>query len=772
MSVAVVMPAYCEEDSLAATVADFLAVLDGSDHRVIVVNDGSSDATGQVAESLARRFPGRVLVVHHAANEGYGAAVRTGIQAALERTEAALIFLTDSDGQFRARQLPLFVEVAGTERADAVIGYRSRRADPPARRLLGWLWTRLCRTLRRIRVRDMGCAYKLLDRRLLETVSLYGDAATISPELMAKISARGARVIQRPVDHFPREHGHQTGAQPRVVVRSLLGLGGLWANMFRHSTSGRAVQRLLHPRDVPLAWLTVAAIVLAVAGGWYFADVPLSYPDAVSHLLIPRRVLESPTPGLAQLGGVWLPFPHLLALPLIWVDSWYLAGSAGSLISMTAYVLTTRYLYRTAHLLTSSRAAGLAAGAAFMLCPSALYLQSTPMTELPLLVCLAAATYHLTRWCRTWAPGQLAAAGLATLLATLTRYEAWVFVPAAGAVVAAVTWRRSPRGGRLRRVEAHLIFFGLLACAGVAAWLAWNTVIFGDPLFFHRGEFSKSSLWVSADEVTTGDWAVSALTYAYAVVGNMGLVLPLLGLCGLAVHLLRRRSSAPLALLILAPFFVFALYDGQRPLHVEEITGDLYNVRFGLIMLLPVALFTGGLAAEVRTAVTALRLRAGRLRAGRVPAAGLRTLGHALLGVVIVACAATVMISGTDTRREAEGFRATVVESANSKAAQWLGAHYDGGRVLMASFGNETVTFDSHLPLSSILYEGSFRLWEPALRDPMANHVRWIHLRRTPGNEDPVWKALGDSARLRPYTLMYEDAYRRIYRLSGTRSST
>ncbi|WP_219826000.1 glycosyltransferase family 2 protein [Nonomuraea typhae] len=763
MSLAVVMPAYCEEGNLEATVMDFLSVLEGGENQIIVVNDGSLDATGVVAEDLATRFPGRVSVVHHETNQGYGAAVRTGIHAALERTDAELIFLTDSDGQFLARQLPWFVEVAGKERADAVVGYRMRRADPLARRVCGWLWTRMGRALLRVRVRDVDCAYKLLDRRLLENVSLYGDAATISPELLAKVQARGARVVQRPVEHFPREHGHQTGLNPAVVLRSLLGLVRLWAGMFRHSPLGRAAQRLIRPHDPALAVLTVVAAVLSVVAYVWFANVPLSYPDAVSHLLISRRVLESPTPGLAQLGGVWLPLPHLLALPLIWIDAWYLSGLAGSLISMTAYVLTARYLYKTAHLLTRSRAAGLAAGAAFALCPGALYLQSTPMTELPLLACLAAAVYHLTRWSVAWEHRHLAAAGLAAMLATLTRYEAWVFVPAATVVVAAITWIRSSREGRLRRVEAHVIYFALPAFAGIAGWLAWNVVIFGDPFFFHHGEFSRASLWVSGAEVTAGSWGVSALTYVYAVLGNMGPALPILALCGLAVHLWRRRSAVPLTLLVFLPFFVFTLYGGQRPLHVEEITGDLYNVRFGLVMLLPVALLVGGLVAEIRPAVTALRLRLAR-----VPAARVRGLGQIAAGAVIVACCVAATASGIDTRREAEAFRATEVEHAAARAAQWLKRNYTGGDVLMATFGNETMTFDSHVPLPSIVYEGSFRRWQPALRDPAANGIRWIHLRQAEGRQDQVWRALDGSAALRPYTLVYEDHYRRIYRKADT----
>ena len=109
-----------------------LATLAGAaePHHVVIVNDGSPDATGEVADRLAARYPERVIVVHHPVNRGYGAAVRTGIEAALDQTDSRRLFLTDSDGQFRAAQLPDFIREARTERADAVIGYRKKRADP------------------------------------------------------------------------------------------------------------------------------------------------------------------------------------------------------------------------------------------------------------------------------------------------------------------------------------------------------------------------------------------------------------------------------------------------------------------------------------------------------------------------------------------------------------------------------------------------------------------------------------------------------------------
>ena len=118
-------------------------------------------------------------------------------------------------------------------------------------------------------------------------------------------------------------------------------------------------------------------------------------------MLIARRVLDASTPGTAQLGAVWLPLPHLLILPVIWIDPRYYSGLAGSLVSMLSYVLTARYLYLTGTGLTGNKVAGLVAAAFFALNPNVLYLQSTPMTELLLIACIAATIYHLMGWCQT-----------------------------------------------------------------------------------------------------------------------------------------------------------------------------------------------------------------------------------------------------------------------------------------------------------------------------------------------------------------------------------
>jgi Glycosyl transferase family 2/Dolichyl-phosphate-mannose-protein mannosyltransferase len=749
--VAVVMPAYGEEENLATTVRDFLDTLAaaGVPHAVVVTNDGSKDRTGEVLDELVRAHPGRVVAVHHDGNQGYGAAVRSGIEAALGQTDLRWLLLTDSDGQFHADDVIRFLQVQRSERADAVIGYRQRRADSPLRKINAWLWTRMSRVVLRVRSRDVDCAFKLVDRRLLDGVHLTGEAAAISPELLAKISVNRARIVQHPVGHYPREHGEETGAHLSVIVRSLASLASVYLQLLRRSVQRSWLRRLFWPADPALAGVTIAAVLLAVAGYLFFLNegAVLAYKDANSHLLIARRVLESPTAGLAQLGGVWLPLPHLLSLPLVWNDWLYTTGLAGAVVSMVAFVVTVRYLYLLGTALTNSRFGGLATALVFALNANALYLQSTAMTESLLFACVAATIYHLHEWCQHGRYRDLVATSAAILLATLTRYEGWVLCIA---VFVVVTYTELRRHRQYIRLEASLIFYSFIALAGIAGWLLWNTAIFHNPLYWQNGEYADSSLWVQSGEKAVGHLDVAASTYFLAGYHNVGLLTIVLGGAGLVMYVVRNRlqseSMAVYPLLVFGVFFVYALYSGQRPLHVKELGGELYNVRFGLIMLLPAAVFAGYL---VSVATTLVHERHARLAKG-----------------VAAACvvAATLALPGVVTLDEARDFRNSAWESANAAASAWLREHHDGGLTLMMSYENESVTFDSQVNTAAIVYEGSYRMWEPALRDPASMHIEWIYMRALPGQEDRVWKSLyGTPALTDSYDLVYDHGDRLIY---------
>ncbi|MBO3746600.1 glycosyltransferase [Streptosporangiaceae bacterium NEAU-GS5] len=747
--VAVVMPAYGEEDNIEATVEDFLRTLAGTPHKVIVVDDGSLDRTGEILDRLAERHPDHVIAAHHLVNRGYGAAVRSGITLALESTDLRRLLLTDSDGQFKAEDLPIMLKVQRTERADGVIGYRRHRADPPMRRINAFIWSQLSRLLLGTRSRDVDCAYKLLDRRLLDGVHLRGEAAAISPELLAKIRGTGTRIIEHPVGHYPRRHGDQTGARLSVILRSLVSLAAVYRDLVRDGRRWGRARRLLKPADPVLAMITLGAVVLSVVATVHYMsqDLVLSYKDAVSHVLIARRVVDSPTNGVAQLGGVWLPLPHLLAVPLVWIQAMYETGLASSVVSMIAYVVTVRYVYKLATAMaglrfSGNRVAGIAAAAVFGLNPNVLYLQATPMTEALLFACIAGAVYHLNEWCRTGRYVRLAVCSAWVALASLTRYEGWVLCLAVTAVVGYTALRRW-RG--YTRIEANLIFFGVVAYSGIIGWLGWNGIIFGNPLYWQTGEYAKPSLWVSAGDRTVGDIVISAKTYLIAMVDDIGWATLALGFAGLLLyaffHRLAAATAAPYTLVVFLPFYIYTLYAGQRPLHVTEIHGDLYNVRFGLVMALATAVFAGYV----------VRLAAGAV-AVRVAVAG-------------TVAASVFAVSGTATLAEPVAYLNSKGGRIDVGSASWLREHYDGGMVLMQNFGNELVVFGSRLPLGQVLYEGSFRKWEPALADPAGRDVRWIYMRSSKGAEDGVYRALYGTARLRDrYELLYQDADRLIYR--------
>src|SRR5881409_277729 len=152
-SLSAFFPAHNEEENLVPMAAALLSVLPAvaDEWELVVVDDGSEDATGRLADELAARHP-RVRVVHHRTNRGYGAAVRSGLAAA----RYDYVFFTDGDHQFDVRQIVRLIPAL--DRADAVVGYRAHRSDPALRRLNAAGWNLLVRRLLGLSVRDVNCA--------------------------------------------------------------------------------------------------------------------------------------------------------------------------------------------------------------------------------------------------------------------------------------------------------------------------------------------------------------------------------------------------------------------------------------------------------------------------------------------------------------------------------------------------------------------------------------------------------------------------------------
>ncbi len=215
VSISVFFPCYNEQGNVARVVGNALKVLDGlgADYEVIIVDDGSADETGRIADELAAQNS-RVRVVHHPHNRGYGAALQSGFRAATKE----LVFYTDGDGQFDMAEMPPLLGLIRDY--DIVSCYRLNRQDPLMRKINGWCWTQLVCLVFGLRWRDIDCAFKLYRRQIFDDMPLCSTGALIDTEVLARAARKGCKIVQRGVHHYPRTAGAQTGANLRVILRA------------------------------------------------------------------------------------------------------------------------------------------------------------------------------------------------------------------------------------------------------------------------------------------------------------------------------------------------------------------------------------------------------------------------------------------------------------------------------------------------------------------------------------------------------------------------
>jgi len=231
-------PAHNEAANLAGLVEEALATLPGlaEQFEIVIVDDGSKDATPALADELAAAHP-EVRAVHHPVNLGYGAALRTGFAAA----RFDHLAFTDGDRQFKVADIGRLIERLRAGDADAVVGFRIQRADPLVRTVYARLYRLANRIFFGLRVRDVDCACKLFKRAALDGVAVESGGAFFSAELLIKLRARGRRIDEVGVPHYARTAGSPTGAKPQVVFRAVR---DFWALRLRlWASPNRALDR-------------------------------------------------------------------------------------------------------------------------------------------------------------------------------------------------------------------------------------------------------------------------------------------------------------------------------------------------------------------------------------------------------------------------------------------------------------------------------------------------------------------------------------------------
>jgi hypothetical protein len=445
----------------------------------------------------------------------------------------------------------------------------------------------------------------------------------------------------------------------------------------------------------------------------------LLYGDAVAHLGIARRILDSRNPGLSQLGGVWLPLPHLLILPFVQKMEWWQNGLAGAWPSLLCYIVGVIGMYRLARWMMTPRWA-FAATAFYALNPNLLYLSTTAMTEplfLALIIWMTLLTVECVAAIRAAKPvlvaRRLLLIGLLILAAVFTRYDGWMF---GAAVWCTLTWQLSRNGGLYRKVGPSFVVLTLLAVAGPISWLAYNQHFFYDALDFMRGPYSAAAI----EKKTTPPgsqhyhgwhnpmWAFVLYTRTVqldAAAWEVGFVVMAAAIAGLVLTIRRRFVSSALLLWIPLPFYIYSIAYGSVPIFIPPLwPHSFYNSRYGMGMLPALALY----------ACFALEWLQRRLRSGKPLMA--RLLQPIVLSL-IAANSIFMMYSVPLVLKEAKANSTTRVAFETALARE-LKSYPAGVPILMYNSDHVGALQQAGIPLRQTLNEDDYDSWKAALAKP------------------------------------------------------
>lgn len=478
----------------------------------------------------------------------------------------------------------------------------------------------------------------------------------------------------------------------------------------------------------------------------FFLDngLGLSYNDARSHLDIGRRVVEGLKPGLAQLGSVWLPLPHLLMVPTIWNDFMWHSGLAGALQSMISFVVTGLLIYFFLKEIGVRILGRLVGILVFVANINVLYLQSTAMTELLLIATMMAGIYELLLWFKKGSILNLIQASFWIMLSTLIRYEGWFLFVFAALLIAIEVIRR--KGYKV--TEGVVLFFATLAGFGIALWVLWNLLIFKDPLYFIFGPYSahaqQEQLASAGVLATKGNLLFSIKIYLYALAYNSNTFILILGVIGAVVFWFDKKISASIkiaSLALFAPllFNILALYLGQSVLFIQGLSGNTwFNARYGIMLMPSIAIFVGYLVHKSNK---------------------LKYVLVGLMAFVLFFSFANMDAVTIDDARVGSS------QKNVSEVSGWLNnnAKDEKGFVLISAASHDAIIFSSGLPMKRFIHEGTGKYWESATTSP-DRWARWIIMRTNDVN-DQTFKLVSKTPGYTRYNLVKKYPFADIYEI-------
>lgn len=521
-------------------------------------------------------------------------------------------------------------------------------------------------------------------------------------------------------------------------------------------------------RDLLLVAAVASSVSLLSFFCYFQRGEILLYGDAVAHINIARRVFDSQTPGLLQLGTVWLPLPHLLMIPLLLSNWMWRSGVGGSIPSMIAYVVGVVGIFRfTRGLLEDdgckrsvARGGACLAAVVYGANPNLIYLQTTAMTEALYVALFIWAVVFFAEFLVQEYRGRagrqtgsetrshtLYRCALCLAGAELTRYDGWFLAAVVGATVVWMLVRRW--GDRAFRRMAVKFLVGIAAAP--MFWLGYNGAVYGDPLEFANGPYSTKAIEQrtaqpgypahpgAGNVVTAGSYFLKSAELNMAE-GNWGRIWIVVALAGLVlVRIKLRTRGAVLLLWVPLAFYALSIAYGGVPVFLPAWWPHTwYNLRYGLQFL---PLF----AVSAALVVPAIAVPKGASEKGR-PAPSLKRWPDTKLQMLAVS--AVVVVAGLSYfsvwTAQPLCFKEAWVNSRTklaleSSVASSIGMLPPNSHYLMYLGDHVGVFQQAGVPLRQVINEGNHRPW------------------KKPSDSEGLWeRALAAPARYADFVIAYD----------------
>lgn len=458
---------------------------------------------------------------------------------------------------------------------------------------------------------------------------------------------------------------------------------------------------------------------------FYLQNSLLVNYDAFARLNIARKIIDNLTPGISQLGGLWLPLPQLLFTPFVWNDFLWHSGFAGSIISILSFIFGAVYLAKTTYLITNSIKAAFIAWIVYVSNQNILLMQTTPMSESFFLCTLIMTTYFLTKWSKSKNTADLLLSALWIMTSTLTRYEGYFIL--IGSVVAVFLILLQQNWGRkgFNQIEGTLILFLTIAVYGIFLWCVYCLIFFKDPFIWLHFYSDTKNILIQTNKLDSvrQTYLGAFSTYFQASLLMSGLIVSLLGIAGfiaMSIILTRKalnkealQSYIPAYVISSSLFFmlVYGYKSGLIPgIEFHHITLSTIfdkslnhyfhynspNIRYGLTIAPFIALFAGFFVYK-----------------------------RNILFIASLILVIFQIFTNFYTPLYLQFSIPKAQQYVYLQPAIWLEKNYDEGLILISASRHEDIMFQTQVPYKNFIHEGTRNYWKESLNNPDL-YATWV----------------------------------------------